>query len=82
MIATAGCIPTTTVRASRMRAMLAMLPIIRPMNESTMSTARDVDQHAVRAGLGDPVGQVVLQRQREPVVHVHLDASPGGGRPS
>ena len=33
----------------------------------------DVDQHAPRAGAGDAVGQVVLQRQGELVVHVHLD---------
>jgi hypothetical protein len=38
VMATAGCIPTTTVCASRMRAMPAMLEIIRPMNESTISS--------------------------------------------
>ncbi len=39
VIATAGCMPTSTVRASRIRAMAAMLAIIRPMKESTTSTA-------------------------------------------
>ena len=39
VMATAGRMPTTTVWASRMRAIAAMLPIIRPMNESTISRA-------------------------------------------
>ena len=34
---------------------------------------RDVDQDAVRAVLDDALGQVVLKRQGEPVVHVDLD---------
>jgi hypothetical protein len=38
-MATAGCIPTSTVRASRIRAIPAMLAIIRPMKLSTTSTA-------------------------------------------
>src|SRR5687768_11668448 len=37
-MATAGRIPTTTVCASRTRAMLAMFASIRPMNESTRSS--------------------------------------------
>ena len=34
---------------------------------------RDVDHHAARAVGDDPVGQIVLQRHGQPVVHVHLD---------
>ena len=50
-----------------------MLEIMRPMNESTMSSGRDVDQHARGAMSLDLLGEVVLQRQRQLVVHVHLD---------
>ena len=39
VIATEGCMPTTTVSASSRRAMPAMLPSIRPMKESTISSA-------------------------------------------
>src|SRR5690242_19798133 len=39
VMATAGCMPTTTVSASRTRAILAMFPSARPMNESTISSA-------------------------------------------
>jgi hypothetical protein len=39
VIATAGCIPTTTVAASSHRAMLAILLSIRAMKESTISMA-------------------------------------------
>ena len=74
MIATTGRIPTTTVSASSTRAMPAMSDSIRPMNESTSSSAGDVDQHAARAGLRDPLREVLLQRHRHPVVHVDLDA--------
>src|SRR5262245_30739010 len=35
---------------------------------------RDVDQHAAGAVAHDTVGEVVLQRHRQAVVHVHLDA--------
>src|SRR4030095_615512 len=38
VMATAGCMPTTTVSASSTRDMAAMLPIMRPMNESTTSS--------------------------------------------
>ena len=34
---------------------------------------RDVDQHAARAVGDDPVGEIVLERHRQAVVHVHLD---------
>src|SRR5262245_60349515 len=34
---------------------------------------RDVDEHAARAMLRDPLGEIVLQGHRETVVHVHLD---------
>src|ERR1051326_5833115 len=37
VMATAGCIPTTTVSASRTRDMAAMFPSILPMKESTIS---------------------------------------------
>ena len=39
VIATAGRMPTTTVSASSTRDIAAMLPSIRPMNESTISSA-------------------------------------------
>ena len=39
VIATAGCIPTSTVLASRMRAIPDTSDIIRPMKESTISSA-------------------------------------------
>src|SRR5690606_30461735 len=34
---------------------------------------RDLDQHAARGSGADAFGQVVLERQRKLVVHVHLD---------
>ncbi len=39
VMATAGCIPTTTVRASMMRAIAAMSESTRPMKESTISSS-------------------------------------------
>ncbi|MCY1247231.1 hypothetical protein D9M72_605440 [compost metagenome] len=39
VIATAGCMPTTTVVASMILASDEMVEIIRPMKESTMSNA-------------------------------------------
>ena len=33
----------------------------------------DVDQHAAGSRLGDPAGQVVLERHRQAIVHVDLD---------
>ena len=39
VMATAGRMPTTTVRASRMRVIRERLAIMRPMNESTISSA-------------------------------------------
>jgi hypothetical protein len=50
-----------------------MLPIMRPMNESTTSRGRDVDEHARGPLSIDALGQVLLQRERELVVHVDLD---------
>ena len=38
VMATAGCIPTTTVSASSTRDMAAMFPSTRPMKESTISS--------------------------------------------
>ena len=38
-MATAGCMPTTTVVAERMRAMPEMLASMRPTKESTISSA-------------------------------------------
>ncbi len=34
---------------------------------------RDVDEHAVRAGLDDPLGEVLLERERDLVLQVDLD---------
>ena len=50
-----------------------MVASVRPTNESTMSSAADVDDHAVAAGGDDPLGQVLLQAQRDLVLHVDLD---------
>ena len=73
VIATAGRMPTTTVSASSTRDMAAMLPSIRPMNESTISSAEMSISTPRAPVLDDPLGQVVLQRHRQPVVHVDLD---------
>ena len=58
-MATAGRMPTTTVRASRMRDIRDKFPIMRPMNESTMSSDRDVDEH-LRAALMYLGRQIIL----------------------
>ena len=73
VIATAGRIPTTTVvgvEHARHRRDVGEHPADERVDDLER---RDVDQHAARAGLDDPLGQVVLQRQRQPVVHVDLD---------
>ena len=50
-----------------------MLPIMRPMNESTMSS----DEMSIRTPralrLRDPFGEVVLKGHGQPIVHVDLD---------
>ena len=72
-MATAGRMPTTTVRASSTRAMAAMLPSMRPMKESTISSAEmSISTPRARAST-IALGQVVLQRHGQPVVHVDLD---------
>ena len=54
--------------------MAAMLASMRPMKESTISSA-EMSISTPRARVSAMrVGQVVLQRHRETVVHVHLDA--------
>ena len=73
VIATAGCMPTTTVCASSTRAIAAMLASMRPMKESTTSSAEMSISTPRARSLDDAGGQVVLQRHRELVVHVHLD---------
>ena len=72
-MATAGRMPTTTVWASSTRDIPAMLPIIRPMNESTMSSAEMSIKTPRAPVVDDPAGQVVLQRHRQAIVHVDLD---------
>ena len=72
VMATAGCIPTTTVSASSMRAIAAMVLSIRPIKESTISSP-EISISTPRAGLDDVRGQLILQRQRQLVMHVHLD---------
>ncbi len=72
-MATAGRMPTKTVVASSTRDIPAMFPIMRPMNESTMSSDRNVDQHAASSGLADAIGQVILERGRQTIVHVDLN---------
>ena len=73
VIATAGCMPTTTVVASRTRAMPEMLASMRPTNESTISSAEMSISTPLAPVFEMRVGQVVLQRQRRLVLHVHLD---------
>ncbi len=82
MIATAGRMPTTTVSASSTRDIAAMLPSMRPMNESTISSAEMSISTPRARSLTIRVGQVVLQRQRQPVVHVHLDGDEQERAPS
>ena len=73
VIATAGRMPTTTVSASSTRDIAAMFPSMRPMNESTISSA-EMSISTPRAPVAAiRVGQIVLQLHREPVVHVDLD---------
>ena len=73
VIATAGRMPTTTVSASSTRDIAAMLPSMRPMNESTISSA-EMSISTPRAPVAAMrVGQIVLQLHRQPVVHVDLD---------
>ena len=50
-----------------------MLLIMRPMKESTISSAEMSISTPLAPVARDALGQVVLQRHREPVVHVHLD---------
>ena len=56
-----------------MRDMPAMLPIIRPMNESTMSS-EEMSISTPRAFVSAIcAGEVVLKGHRQPIVHVDLD---------
>ena len=73
MIATAGRMPTTTVWASSTAATDAIVESIRPMKRVDDLQRGDVDHHAARAGLDDPLGQVLLQRERDLVLQVDLD---------
>ena len=73
VIATAGRMPTTTVSASRMRDIAAILSSMRPMKLSTISSA-EMSISTPRASCATILaGQIVLQRRRQPVVHVDLD---------
>ena len=52
----------------------AMMPSMRPMKESTISSAgRDIDQYAFRLVLDNLLGKIVLQRQGQLVVHIYLN---------
>ena len=53
--------------------MAAMLAIIRPMNESTISSDEMSISTPAAPVCDDLLRQIVLQRHRQPVVHVHLD---------
>ena len=53
--------------------MAAMLASMRPMKESTISREEISINTPWRPISDDPRGQVVLQRHRQPVVHIHLD---------
>ncbi len=73
VMATAGRMPTTTVSASSTRDMPAMLPIMRPMNESTMSSA-EMSIRTPRASVrAIRLCEVVLKGHGQPIVHVDLD---------
>ena len=65
VMATAGCMPTTTVVASRMRDMRGDVGEHAADERVDHLERGDVDQHALGAGARDLVGQVVLQRQRQ-----------------
>uniref|UniRef100_A0A1I7YBM1 PE-PGRS family protein n=1 Tax=Steinernema glaseri TaxID=37863 RepID=A0A1I7YBM1_9BILA len=54
VIATAGCMPTSTVCVSMMRDTPEMVPIMRPMKESTMSSAE--------MSISTPLAEVALMR--------------------
>ena len=73
VMATAGCMPTTTVSASKTRAMAAMFASIRPMKESTISSEEISISTPLAPGLGDLLREVVLQGHGQTVVHIHLD---------
>ena len=67
VMATDGCIPTTTVSASKRRAIPAILPSIRPMKESTISrlemsinTPEDLESRLAGLTLGDAGAAFVL----------------------
>jgi hypothetical protein len=64
--------PTTTVCAIENRAIAEMSLIMRPMKESTTSRAEYRSARQCAVGY-DARGQIVLQRQRQTVVHVHLN---------
>ena len=63
VIATAGRMPTTTVSASSIREISAMVASMRPMKESTISTAVMSMMHSAGAGRDDLLGQVLLERE-------------------
>ena len=73
VIATAGRMPTTTVRVEHGGHRRDVAE--RAADEGVDHVERrDVDQHAPRARPDDALGEVVLQRDREAIVHVDLDA--------
>ena len=73
VIATAGCIPTSTVSASSRLAMPAMLASILSDKRIDDLQRRDVDQDAARASFDDSFREILLQGHGEAVMHVHLD---------
>ena len=73
VIATAGCIPTTTVcRVEHARHRRDVRDHAADERIDDVER-RDVDEHAARAGLADARRELILQLHGEPVVHVHLD---------
>ena len=92
VIATAGRMPTTTVRASSTRAMAAMLASMRPMNESTISSAEMSISTPLRARRGDPrrsgrpaassrAGRACrpgcVTRRQSPILRIGMRSMPG-----
>ncbi len=73
VMATAGCIPTTTVSAVQDPCHPGNIGD-HPADEGVHDLQRgDVNEDPASTRLGDPAGQIVLKSQRQPVVHVHLD---------
>ena len=52
----------------------AMLPNIRPIKESTISREEISIRHSMGVVFYDQSGEIVLQRESEPIMHIDLDS--------